>query len=146
MAMQFEHIRAALEEHLLAINENTGEIQALFDYLHEMESKMEKLSTRLDALQLSEPGKVDITPLDQDEKRLFLTLYTEQTPLSYQELAQKVGCDTGLVIEHVSSLVRKGVPLQRSYANKQLFFTLDPQFKEMQAKENLVNLSLQSFI
>ena len=33
------NLQQALEEHLTAINENTTEIQALFDYLHELEIK-----------------------------------------------------------------------------------------------------------
>ena len=37
----FSNIRAALEEHLSAINENSNEIQALFDYLQDMESKID---------------------------------------------------------------------------------------------------------
>ena len=41
-------VKRILEEHLLAINGNTSEIQGVFDYLHEIEIKMDKLSQRLD--------------------------------------------------------------------------------------------------
>ncbi len=50
MKVDFTAIRQALEEHLSGINENTAEIQVLFDYVHELEVKFEKFSQRLDKL------------------------------------------------------------------------------------------------
>ena len=146
---EFVKIRQALEEHLSAINENTTEIQALFDYIQEMEVKMEKLSQRLDALQLTQNpivSKPFISPLNQAERKVFLVLYTEEQALTYEEVAVKSGTHVAVVPETISTLGTKGVPLIRSFYNDQLFFKLDPQFKELQAKENLVNLSLQSFM
>ncbi len=145
----FQHIREALEEHLSAINENTGEIQALFDYLQEVEMKVEKMCQRLDHLQLclGQPmEKPAVEPLSQLEKNVFLVLYTETLPLSYEEISAKARIPASMVPECVSTLIDKGVPLLRSFVNNQLFFKLSPSFKELQAKENLVNLSLHSFI
>ncbi|PIN75145.1 hypothetical protein COV17_04310 [Candidatus Woesearchaeota archaeon CG10_big_fil_rev_8_21_14_0_10_36_11] len=149
MKKDFETIRAALEEHLSSINENTSEIQALFDYLHELDVKMDKLSQRLDQTQLTKnirQEEVSISPLTFEERTVFLALYTEEEPLSYQEIADKTNMPASLVPECVSSLIQKGVPLQRSYCNNHIFFQINKQFKERQAKENVVNLSLQSFI
>lgn|SRR3989338_6760 len=149
MRSEFENIRLALEEHLAAINENTAEIQALFDYLQEMDVKLEKVTDRLDQMQLNAglaTPKVRVAPLDQMERKVFLTIYTEESALSYAEIAQKTDISSSCVAECVSSLVQKGVPLHRTCSNGQLFFTLHPQFKEMQAKENVVNLSLRSFM
>jgi len=149
MKSEFKAVKQALEEHLSAINENTSEIQAMFDYLQELEVKVEKVSQRLDQLQLNQNitlEKPTISPLTQTERRAFLTLYTEESPLSFEEIATRAKIPEALIPECISSLVNKGVPLQRSYFNNQLFLKLDPQFKEMQAKENLINLTLQSFI
>jgi len=146
---EFHNVRQALEEHLTAINENTTEIQSLFDYLQEMEVKMEKLAQRMDQMQLSmgvQVPKPEICPLVETEKKVFLTLYTEGAPLSYREIAQKSELSVSVIPECVSSLVNKGVPLSRSFCNEQIFIKLDNSFKEMQAKENIVNLSLQSFM
>ena len=145
MSKKFDEIRNALEEHLSSINENTSEIQALFDYLHEMDVKIEKISQRLDLLQL-DTKKTQVAPLNQLEKKVFLTLYTEETPLSYKEISVKAEIPLSLVPECISSLVGKGIPFQRSLVNSQLFLSIDPKFKDIQAKENLVNLSLDSFI
>ena len=40
--MNFEQIRQVLEEHLNTINDNTAEIQALFDYLRELAASFHK--------------------------------------------------------------------------------------------------------
>src|SRR3989338_3593784 len=131
---EFVKIRQALEEHLSAINENTTEIQALFDYIQEMEVKMEKLSQRLDALQLTQNpivSKPFISPLNQAERKVFLVLYTEEHALTYEEVAVKSGTHVAVVPETISTLGTKGVPLIRSFYNDQLFFKLDPQFKEL---------------
>jgi len=145
---EIHKIKQVLEEHLGAINDNTTEIQALFDYLHEVEVKVEKLNQRLDSVQLafSDSPKISITPLNQTEKKIFLVLYTEEAPLSYGEIAVKANISKAIISEYVSSLGSKGIPLTRSFYNDQIFLKLEPRFKEMQAKENLVNLSLQSFM
>ena len=149
MKNEFLKIRSALEEHLAAINENTAEVQALFDYIHEIEVKLEKISSRLDQMQLSQekiPEKMTVSSLTQMEKKVFLVLYTEEESLTYEEIAQKSSLPSSLVPECVSALVNKGIPLGRSMFKNQLMFKMSPIFKEMQAKENIVNLSLQSFM
>ncbi|MBI2572478.1 helix-turn-helix domain-containing protein [Candidatus Woesearchaeota archaeon] len=151
MSYDFSKVRHALEEHLAAINENTSEIQALFDYLQELEVKTEKLAARLDLLQLKvDPvpcaEKPQLIPLTQLEKKIFLVLYTETTPLCWTEIAQRTGVPLPTVQECLSSLTEKGIPLLRTYVQDHIFFKINPVFKEQQAKENLVNLSLQSFL
>jgi len=143
----FEEVRTNLEEHLSAINENSSEIQALFDYLQEMDVKMDKLNARLDQVQIiqGECSKENVEPLDNVEKQIFLVLYTEEMALSVKELAEKAKVPFELVQNYITSLSRKGIPLIRSMFNKQIFVQLEQKFKERQAKENLINLSLDSF-
>ena len=149
----FNLVRQELEEHLTAINENTLEIQAMLDYIQEVESKIDKLSQRIDEIQLCgdkcNDKKIEnnfVIPLTQIEKKIFLVLYTEHSALTFKEISIKTELPEALIPDCVSSLVHKGIPLQRSYFNNSLFFKLDPSFKELQAKENVINLSLQSFI
>ena len=147
---ELEKVRQALEEHLSSINENTSEIQGVFDYLNGIEVKMDKLTQRLDQLQLNssecEEQKLNITPLNQIERKIFLTLYTEEIPMSYREICVRSGLPLSVITECVSSLFSKGIPILRSFCNNQLFVKISPSFKDRQAKENLVNLSLQSFM
>ena len=51
MKKDIEKIKQALDDHLSGINENTAEIQALFDYIHDLEVKLEKMAQRLDNMQ-----------------------------------------------------------------------------------------------
>ena len=149
MKKEFTSIRRILEEHLASINENTMEIQALFDFLQELEVKVDRLSQRLDQTQLLQGQPVPkpiITSLNHTERKVFLLLYTEEVPLSYQEISVKTNLPSSMVPECISSLVQKGIPFQRSLFNNTFFLKLDPSFKELQAKENVVNLSLQSFM
>lgn len=149
-----EKIQKEMEEHLSGINDNTSEIQSLFDYLRQIEIKLDKLSQRLDQTQLSQgmnnqpiiSQKPAIIPLNQNEKKIFLVLYTEEMALSYPEIANKSQISISVVPECVSCLSSKGIPIIRTFCNDQAFIKIEPHFKEMQAKENLINLSLQSFM
>ncbi len=147
----FKQVRLALEEHLLAINENTSEIQALFDYMGDMDNKIEKMSQRLDQIQLlNSEGKIEnkpkVIPLNHTEKKMFRILYTEELPISYQELAVRANLPLSIMPELVSSLINKNIPINRTFINNQLFIKINTSFKERQAKENLINLSLESFM
>ena len=84
--------------------------------------------------------------MNKVERKIFLILYTEEIPLSYKEIAIKAELPLMLVPESISTLINKGIPFKRTLYNNQLFLKLDPEFKELQAKENVVNLSLQSFM
>ena len=143
----FEEVRSNLEEHLNAINENSSEIQALFDYLQDLEVKIDKVNARLDQVQLEQgvDCKDEVQPLNHYEKQIFLTLYTDELALTVKEIAEKTKLPISVVEENVASLCKKGIPLVRSFFNKQMFLQLNPDFKERQAKENLINLSLESF-
>ena len=137
-----------LDDHLQAINENTSEIQTLFDFLQEMEKKIDTLTEKLERLQLDNTieQKPITVSLTQMEKKVFLVLYTEQLPQSYAELAEKTELPLAVIPECLSSIIAKGIPLVRVYYKEKLYLKLAPKFKEIQAKEKIVNLSLQSFI
>src|SRR3989344_753287 len=149
MRKEIEKIKQALDEQVAAINDNSSEIQALFDYLREIEVKLDKAVQRLDTMQLTHDEKMGekrlITPLNKMEMKLFLVLYTEEMPMTFIEIAKKAELAFALVPEYISSLVSKGIPLHRTFVNNQLFLKLDTAFKEVQAKENVVNLALTSF-
>ncbi len=144
---EFEEIRQQLDEHLSTINENTSEVQALFDYLKEIDTKLDKLSQRVEQVEQSnrvvEKKSISLT---QIERQTFIALYTEESPLSYPEIAVKANLPLSLVPECISSLIEKGVPFIRSFYGDKLFLKIDQKFKDLQAKENMINLSLRAFI
>jgi len=141
------NILSSLEDHLQSINDNSAEIQSLFDYLQELELKMDRLSTRLDEVQIQHEHmiKKDIQPLNHLEKQIFLVLYTEEFAMTVKDICEKTKLPSSVVQERINTIISKGVPLVRSYVDKQVYIQIDGQFKERQAKENLVNLSLDSF-
>jgi DNA-binding MarR family transcriptional regulator len=142
-------IRQQCEEHLAAINENTAEVQSLFDYLNELDVKIERLAQRVDHLQMQQAtlkNEQQIYPLNHAEKQIFLALYTEEMPLTLQEIAERTGIPLPAVHEHLTALAQKNIPITRTVANNQIFVKLNDHFKELQAKENVVNLSLTSFM
>ncbi|MBW2963415.1 winged helix-turn-helix domain-containing protein [Candidatus Woesearchaeota archaeon] len=149
VSFPFSQVKEEIDEHLAAINENTQEIQANFAFLLELDSKIDKLSQRLDKIEFmlsEEPQKIEVKPLNHPEKQVFCVLYTEEAPLTYEDISNRTGLSANLVREYISALIEKGIPLTKSYYQSRPFLKLDPEFKEMQAKENLVNLSLASYV
>jgi len=141
--------RDELDEHRAAINENTDEIQSNYAYAQELHQKLSQLAERLGHIELLLEGQVkrfEVHPLTNPEKQVFLVLYTEEKPLTYADITAQTGYTESLVQHHLTSLIEKGIPIIKSYFNGTPFMKLNPEFKELQAKENLLNLSLKSFV
>jgi DNA-binding MarR family transcriptional regulator len=142
-------LRDEIDEHVTSINENTTEIQSNYAYTQELNQKIDKLTTRLNHMELLLEGQTkrfEVQPLTYPEKQVFLIFYTEEAPLTYADIALKTNYTESLVQHHIASLIEKGIPIIKSYFNSTPFMKLNPDFKELQAKENLLNLSLQSFV
>ncbi len=141
-------VREELNDHLCSINENTDEIQSLYCYIGEVDKKMDAIMQRLQRVEMFLMGeniKEDIKPLNTDEKQVFLSLYTESAPLTYDDIALKNDIDPSFVKNILTQLVKKGIPITKTFYKEKCFVRLDKMFKERQAKENIVNLSLTSF-
>ncbi|MBW2979676.1 winged helix-turn-helix transcriptional regulator, partial [Candidatus Woesearchaeota archaeon] len=117
----FSKIHEELEEHLDAINENTNEIQANYEYLCELDKKIQHLQEEIKQLKniiseitgqpiQSKPEIHQIQPLTQEEQKVFLALYSESKPISYLELAQKLNLSLTLIRTYVTNLISKGIP------------------------------------
>ncbi|MFC1800630.1 hypothetical protein ACFLYT_01095 [Nanoarchaeota archaeon] len=150
----FAEIRQEMEDHLDTINENTNEIQGNHEYLSGLNSKIDKLSERLDNLQMflkglastdskiKEAEKPKIQPLTSEEKRIFLLLYTSgEVPLSYKDLAERISVPEVIVRDYITTMIEKGVAIQKEYRNSKPFLKIDHQFRELQAKENIIGLA-----
>lgn len=120
------------DQHLDSINENTNEIQANYEYLCELDKKIQKLSERLDGLQhtYAESEKPVIKPLTVQEKRVFKKLLYAKKPLSYEEIAETLNANPSLVATYITSLIEKGVPVVKKYLSGQAFLTIDVDNKE----------------
>ena len=148
----FTEIRGEFDDHLTAINENTSEIQANYEDLCELGSKMDKFGERLDRIELFLKGqgfKVEEEPvynvqaLTKKEQEVFLILYTheEKGPINYDQIARNLGLTEELAASYIQSLIAKGIPIYKRYINNKPFIRLDKKFKDWQTKKNLLHIS-----
>ncbi|MBI2549423.1 hypothetical protein HYW21_08825 [Candidatus Woesearchaeota archaeon] len=141
--------REEFDDHLDAINENTNEIQTNYEYLCALDAKIEKVAEKVDSLMLllgqtkakSGHQQYVVQPLTHREQELFLVLYThEQGFLSYAEVARKLGFTVQMVEQYIANVIQKGVPLIKRFQNNLVYVSLDPEFRNLQTKENIVQL------
>ena len=155
---EFTKIKHEFEEHLQAINENTNEISANYEYICEIEGKLDRLSSRVDQIQMyleagtpnfaAKRSDFDVKRLNRREQEVFLVIYTLEEELgsvTYGDIAKRLDISEQLAGSYVTSLIEKGVPIIKRYINSRPHMKLDPEFKTLQAKENILQLSLQEF-
>lgn len=144
LKVSFSKIKTEMTEHLDAINQNTTEISSLYGHLSEIETKLDKLSERIDELTLTQPHSIkedfDIK-LSVREEELFLALYIATKPLSPKEIAKELGLTEELVNQYTYKLVSKGIPIKQQTINETTFISLDKTFKHLQAKKNLIQVN-----
>ncbi len=142
-------VREEFDEHRDSINDNTDEIEANYELLCKLEAKVDKLQEQFEQLQLTlAMGNAPSMPvqsidLDEKEKEVFLILYTGPScrPVTYREVASAMKESEFLVRGYITNLIEKGVPIEKRYINEVAYVSLNPSFRERQAKENLVKLS-----
>lgn len=145
-----ESVRKELDEHLEALNENTSEIQTNYECMNEVNDKVEKLAERVESIEIflqqhsnftAIEKSFDVKPLTQTEKDVFLVIYAledERGLVSCEQIRKKTGLAPYMVNEYLSRLVEKGIPLMKKFVNGAPYIKLNPEFKRMQAKENLL--------
>lgn len=138
-------MREELDQHLDAINQNTIEIQANYDYIEDLDKRMDKIESKLDQLlqvlsHSTSLQKECHLELSKEEKEIFFALYTSQEPLSYEEIAHRTSVDCFMVEDFLQSLRIKKVPLETKHFAGKTFVLMPQLFKERQAKEQLVSI------
>lgn len=141
-------MREELDDHRLAINEDTLELDATNEQMNALNRRLDKLTERVDELTMlvkgvSEEPAFDIQPLTAKEKEVFHAFYvlTETQPFaSYEQIARKALMTKELVMTYVAGLIQKGVPVQKKHDGNRVFLRLDRDFRECQAKKNVIGL------
>jgi len=142
----FKEIKEELNEHLNAINQNTNEIQSNYEYLCELDNKIEKLREMLDELLLlkqEQKKQYQVDKLTRIEQKTYLALYLieeEKGAATYIDIAKKLGITLELAQSYILSLIEKGIPIQKRYINNTPFLTIDPDFKSLQTKQNILQI------
>lgn len=138
----FKAVKAELDDHLEAINQNTSEIQANQCMLADLEAKINKLSERIDEIELlirpELASKVDIR-LSPREQEVFMTLYLNKE-LTVNEIARRLGFTEEMVNRYLFNLISKGVPVRRELVDEVMVFSLEPGFKDLQARRKVIEI------
>ena len=149
----FIKIKEEFEDHLTAINENTNEIQSNYEYTCELESKIEKLNERVEQLQLTVYGQIQaqnqkisekMSNLSNDEKNVFKAIYSleeENGSVTFEDIASESQFTSEEVSKIISSLMEKEVPISRKIIDNKPYLKIDKDFKRLQAKENVLNIT-----
>ncbi|MFA5142481.1 MAG: hypothetical protein WC471_05945 [Candidatus Woesearchaeota archaeon] len=149
----FDKIKEEFSQHLEGINENTNELQANFEYLTELDARIDKLSDRLEHVELflrklddsfkaaEDADSYTIQPLAVNEKRIFTVIYSAEKAIGYAEIAQALSMSESLVRSYLTNIIAKGVPVIKRYIKGKPIISLDDEFRALQKKENIVNLS-----
>jgi hypothetical protein len=144
-------VRGELNEHLEGINENTNEIQANYEYLCELDSKINKISEKLEEISLfvglTKPCDITqgaIDSLTRKEKEVFYCLYTmteEKEFVSYKDLARRLALTESLVMSYITNIISKRVPIMKRFVNNEAQLRISSEFRRLQAKQNVLGIS-----
>ncbi len=150
----FKKIKEELDDHLDSINQNTNEVQANYEYIQKLERKIDKLNEKLEELIMMVCTDDELeyvrdalreVQLSEKEKQVFLALYTSEDFLSYEEIATKTNMSTFLASRYCTNLLEKGVPIVKRFVEREPQIQLEPWFKELQAKENIMNIKQDKY-
>ncbi len=145
----FRKIKEEMNDHLETINENTNEINSNYDYIMQIENKINKLNERLDNIEFMLKNSDDIPVekkykniiLTSKEEEIFLLLYSRTGDLlDYREISRSLGYTEEIAQKIVSNMIRKGIPILKKYYDNSIFLILDPDFRNLQAKKNLLDI------
>ena len=150
LRLSFDTIKQEFNDHLDAINENTNEISANYEYILQLDKKIDKLNEKLDevcmfisqfegkSLNKELFEKID---LNSREQEIFLLLYARNGDLiGAKEIAKLLGLNEEKVRRYLSNLVMKGIPVIKKYIDGRVFYILDYDFRNLQARENVINV------
>lgn len=144
----FSKIKAELNDHLEAINENTDEINASSHDLADLNEKVEKLSERIDRIEMAIECLQGRVPqpegpiiLTGREMEVFQMLYSRSGDImSYKEISRNLGLSEEGTRTMINGLASKGVRISSVILEGMPCVSLDPAFREIQAKKNIVHL------
>jgi len=157
MSVIFDEVKGQFEDHLAAINENTNEIQANYEFLCELDAKINKIAERMAKIELFLESQgferdkkpiFEIKELTPREKDIFLVLYTieEKGPVTYKEIMHASGLTEELVQAYITRLIEKGIPIIKQYVHNIAYLRLERRFKQLQAKENILKITQQTLV
>lgn len=144
----FRLTRDELDDHRESINQNTNEIQTNYEYLCKLESKLNKITERLDELSMffkqlngQEKRKFTVSQLTRKEQEVFLVIYMNEG-VTVKDLSRRLAITPELGESYLGNLITKGIPIIRKrIAGTVELIEIDSEFKAIQAKENILRIN-----
>lgn len=68
-----------------------------------------------------------------------MALYVGKS-MTLGQIAKRLGFTNDMVNNYLINLIGKGVPIQKEIVEDLLVFSIDPDFRDMQARRNLLNI------
>jgi hypothetical protein len=152
----FSKIKSEMNDHLISINENTNEIQGNYEHLLSLEIKMNKLSERLDEINMALINAglnqnntycsdcYHIIPLKNEEKEIYQLLsriQEENNYANYEEIALQKNISSQLVCEYINTIIHKGVPIVKRYINNIPHISIEENFRNHQIRTNIIGIN-----
>lgn len=148
----FSKIKDELNDYRECLNQNTNEIQSNYEYICRLETKVDKLTERVDELSLfiqkltdtcpeKKSDKFSVSTLTRKEQEVFMAIYISPKGATYSQIARKTGLTENLVICYITNLVAKGVPLIKQYLASDVMISIDEEFKQLQTQHNILQIS-----
>jgi len=165
LRIAFSKIREEFDDQREAINENTNEIQSNFELSCELDKKIEKLSERLDNIQiyLTEISRIlNIEPIEKDqndylninvkltrhEKEVFGLVYClceQNIKPTLKRISTRLGYTNDMAKGYLLSLMEKGIPLTLAKTKDDILIDVEPGFRKLQAKKNILDIDNSVF-
>ena len=142
----FDSICEEFDDHLNAINENTLEIKDNQERIFMLDQKIDKLASKLENtyMMVSEllrhRNRFSGIKLNDEEQKVFLGIYSENSKISFTILSKKLGLNRSTVRLAVNSIKQKEIPIFIQKEGTETYAVMDSKFRELQATEQLIKI------
>jgi glutamate-1-semialdehyde aminotransferase len=140
----FSRIKDELSEHLDTINQNTQELTSAYQYIAELEGKVEKLSERLDEVTVATNKSAVIEQMEFKlsvrEQEVFACLYAHPQGVTANQAARLLGLTGELVTSTLFYLLEKGVAIHKQQTESGISYQLDRNFRDLQSRKQLIEV------
>jgi hypothetical protein len=139
LRVSFAKLKVELNEHLDSINQNTAEITQVYEYLQKVESRIDKLEEKLDAiLTVLEPQEsLDVGSLTTRQKEVLQALYTHSS-LSVEQLVRYVALPSSMIVELLQELLTRSLVVVHAQSQ----YALHEKARENQQLLTALNISV----
>jgi septal ring factor EnvC (AmiA/AmiB activator) len=144
----FSKIKEEFDDHLESINQNTIELQSIFEYLSRLNDKMDKLSSRIDSMESSErkekkSKEVMTVVLTREEEEVLAMLISNSSKkklVTYDLIAKNIDITPVYAANIITGLLEKGIPIEKRHLNGTVLLEIDRSFHDRQLQYNIITM------